>query len=68
MDAGNVPLARRAEHRRVCAGIHAGRSCTASRKDMGESEHAVARDVVRAATITAWGNSMGTEPCNYSAL
>ena len=46
----------------------AKRSCTASRKDMEASEDAVARDVVRAATITAWGNSMGTEPCNYSAL
>jgi len=30
--------------------------------------HEVARDVVSAATITAWGNSMGTEPCNYSSL
>ena len=28
----------------------------------------VTRNVVSTAKITAWGNSMGTEPCNYSAL
>ena len=124
-DAGNTPWARREERRGVCAGIHAGSSCTASRKYKGAREYEVAsypgsgdglraggcagdgaggcaggclrhrcpvwwcgrltprggtaralpvpcltvtRNVVSTAKITAWGNSMGTEPCNYSAL
>jgi hypothetical protein len=67
-DAGNTPRARREERRGVCAGIHAGSSCTASRKDKGASEYDAARNVVSAATVTAWGNRMGTEPRNYNAL
>ena len=67
-DAGNTPRARREERRGVCAGIHAGSSCTDSRKDKGASEYDVARNVVSAATVTAWGNRMGTEPRNYNAF